>query len=219
MAPPAAKLSSTGLKFAATVVGKSSSLEVKLSNTGSEVLSLSGTGKGFSITGSNYRSFSQKNNCGTSLAGGKSCTITVTFSPRKASPLSATLSIADNAAGSPQKIALSGTGKAAGAEVSLSTGSLTFAATSLGKVSARRVITLVSAGTLTVTFTRIGIVGANPASFTESNNCGTSLAPGKSCTISVTFKPAKAGKLSAAVSVGDNVGGSPQEIALAGTGV
>jgi hypothetical protein len=205
------------LKFAATPVGKTSSLQVKLSNTGNVALSLSGTGRGLSISGTNYRSFSQKNTCGTTLAAGKSCIITVTFAPRQAAALSAALWIADNASGSPQKVTLTGNGEKA--QVSLSRESLTFADTAIGKVSARQAVTLRSTGTSAVSFTRIAITGTNPLAFAETNHCGTGLAPGKSCTISVSFKPGKSGKLSAAVSITDNTGSSPQEIALTGTGL
>ncbi len=215
-AAAAAKLSEASLTFPATAVGKSSSLQVKLLDTGNLALSLSGTGRGISISGTNFRSFTQKNNCGASLAVGNSCTVTVTFAPRQAGPLSAALQIGDNAAGSPQKVTLKGTG--AGPQVSFSRGSLGFAATSVGKASAKQTVTLTSSGTQTVKFTRIEISGADPSSFVETNNCGSSLAPGKSCAINVTFKPAKAGKLSADVVVEDNVLGTVQEVALSGTG-
>jgi len=217
-AAPAATPSTTLLKFPATALGKSSALQVKLSNSGTVALSLSGTGRGFSISGTNFRSFTQKNNCGVSLAAGKSCTITVTFIPRQAAALSAALWIGDNASNSPQKVALRGSG-VAGAQVSLSRESLTFAGTSIGQVSARQAVTLKNAGAKVVSLTRIAIVGSNPLAFVERNNCGTSLASGKSCSIDVSFKPVKSGKLSAAVSIADNAGGSPQEIKLAGTGI
>jgi hypothetical protein len=36
-------------------------------------------------------------------------------------------------------------------------------------------------------------ITTNPAVYAESNNCGTSLAPGLSCTTTATFTPAQAG--------------------------
>jgi len=41
---------------------------------------------------------------------------------------------------------------------------------------------------------------------------------GKSCTITLKFKPTKTGARSAKVSIADNGGGSPQAIQLTGTG-
>jgi len=213
-----AKLSTPLLKFPATAVGKATALSVKLTNSGALALSLSGTGHKISITGTNPLSFTQKNNCGTSLAAGKSCTITVTFAPKLAGALAAALTIADNSSPSPQKVSLRGTA-GSGAAVSLSKESLTFAGTSIGQVSARQVVTLKSTGSKAVGITRIAITGTNPLAFVETNNCGTSLAPGKSCTIDVSFRPGKSGKLSAAVSITDGAAGSPEEIKLSGTGV
>jgi fibronectin type 3 domain-containing protein len=44
------------------------------------------------------------------VAAGGTCTVEVTFTPSAASSYTATLSITDNATGSPQPVALSGTG-------------------------------------------------------------------------------------------------------------
>jgi hypothetical protein len=70
--------------------------------------------------------FSQTNTCSTTLPIGANCTISVTLMPRVPGLSKATLTITDNAATSPQKIALTGTG--AGPEVTLSPVSLKFPA-------------------------------------------------------------------------------------------
>ena len=57
--------------------------------------------------------FTVKSACEKTLKPGKSCKVSVTFSPQDATPQSATLTILDTAAGSPQSVGLSGTGKAA----------------------------------------------------------------------------------------------------------
>jgi len=51
-----------------------------------------------------------------------------------------------------------------------------------------------------------------------ANNCGPSLAVGASCTIHGHFAPTVAGAATAAVTIADNAAGSPQSIALSGTG-
>jgi len=53
--------------------------------------------------------FAQTNTCGTSLAAGASCNISVTFTPQKHAPYTGTLTIKDSAAGSQQTVALTGT--------------------------------------------------------------------------------------------------------------
>src|SRR5207302_8213533 len=47
---------------------------------------------------------------------------------------------------------------------------------------------------------------------------GSSLAPGASCTINVTFKPTQSGIRTGTASITDNAPGSPQKVSLTGTG-
>ena len=65
----------------------------------------------------------------------------------------------------------------------------------------------------------IGISGANAGDFGESNTCGSSLAAGSSCVISVVFSPTAPGARSATVSIVDTAGNSPQLVSLSGTAV
>jgi hypothetical protein len=63
-----------------------------------------------SVTGDNSDDFSLNQNCGNSLAANTACQITLTFTPKAAGARSASVSIADSAANSPQTISLTGTG-------------------------------------------------------------------------------------------------------------
>ena len=63
-----------------------------------------------SITGNNSSDFSLNQNCGNSLAANTPCQITLTFTPTSAGARSASVSIVDDAANSPQTISLTGTG-------------------------------------------------------------------------------------------------------------
>jgi hypothetical protein len=60
--------------------------------------------------------------------------------------------------------------------------------------------------------------GGQAADFSQTNTCGNSVAGGASCFITVTFKPSATGTRSAAVSVSDNGGGSPQKVSVSGVG-
>ena len=75
---------------------------------------------------------------------------------------------------------------------------------------------------MTLTNTGLGILTitsiAASGSFTQTNSCISTLNPGASCTISVTFKPSVKGTLTGSVSVTDNAPGSPQKVKLTGTG-
>ncbi len=211
-------LSPSSLSFASTTVNTASATQaVTLKNTGKVALTLSGTGLGIGITGANASSFSQTNNCGTSLAAGGSCTINVTFKPTVAGALTASVSIGDNAYGSPQTVALSGTGAAAAPTVQISANSLAFGSTAVGSTNTAPAITLTNTGTGLLTLTSIGFTGTNATSFTQTNTCGTTVAAGANCSITISFRPTVAGSLTAALSVVDNATGSPQTVALSGT--
>jgi hypothetical protein len=215
---PVVSLSSASLTFASTLVGTTTTQAITLKNTGKGALSLSGTGLGISITGANASSYSQTNTCGTSVTASASCAITVIFKPVASGTLKATVSIADNGSGSPQTVALSGTGTAP--VVSLSSASLTFASTPVGTTTTQA-ITLKNTGngalSLSGTGLGISISGANASSYSQTNTCGTSVAASASCAITVTFKPAASGTLNATVSIADYGSGSPQTVALSGT--
>jgi len=213
---PVVLLSPTSLNFNSQAVGTSSgSQPITLSNTGNAVLAIDS----ISITGANASEFSQTNNCSASLAANASCTINVTFSPTVMGTASASVSITDNAAGSPQAVTLSGVGTGTpGAMVSPST--LDFGTLPVGTTSPAQSVTLTNNGNVTLTITAIGFTGpdANAFAQTNSSNCGTSLAVDASCTIDVTFTPTSVGTASASLSISDNAASSPQTVSLTGVG-
>jgi hypothetical protein len=77
-----------------------------LTNSGNAALTITG----ISVGGSNPSDFRQTNSCGSSVVAGGNCSIGVTFTPTATGSRSATLSIGDNATGSPQLVSLAGTG-------------------------------------------------------------------------------------------------------------
>jgi hypothetical protein len=101
------KLSPTSLKFGSVQVGHTSAGKTfTVANTGTTVLSITGIG----ITGTDAGDFSEINSCGSSLGAGKSCSISLTFTPRAKGSRTGAVSISDNGGGSPQTVSLSGTG-------------------------------------------------------------------------------------------------------------
>jgi hypothetical protein len=99
-----ATLSPTSLNFGLVVLGASLTKTVTLTNVGATTMSITG----FAITGTNAGDFAQSHTCGSSLGAGTSCSISVTFKPSASGMRTATLSVSDNAASSPQTVALSG---------------------------------------------------------------------------------------------------------------
>ena len=102
--------------------------------------------------------------------------------------------------------------------ISFSSSALTFPTQTVGTSSASRTIAVQNPGTANLTIAGISITGLNSASFHETHNCGTTLAPGANCAISVVFKPTVKGTLVASLRITDNASGSPQTISLTGTG-
>ena len=215
---PTVSLSPTALTFASTTVGSTTAAQVvTIKNTGTATVNLTSE----TITGTNATSFLKSaTTCGTTLAAAATCTVSVEFKPAAAGALSASLSVVDNATGSPQTVSLTGTGAAAPTfTVSLSPTALTFASTTVGSTTAAQAVTIKNTGTGTVTLSSETITGTNATSFLKSaTTCGTTLAPAATCTVSVEFKPAATGALTASLSIADNATGTPQTVSLTGTG-
>jgi trimeric autotransporter adhesin len=211
---PAVSLTPTSIAFPASIVSTTSGAQtVTLKNTGTATLTVSSIALG----GTNPTSFVEIGTCGSSLAAGASCLLFVGFKPASAAAFSATLTVTDNAAGSPHSVTLTGTGTVA-PTLKLSTTSITFPTTLHGTTSAASTITLTNGGTSTMTLSSIALAGTNPTDFVELNTCGATLAPAATCNVYAAFKPAAAGAFHATLTITDNGVASPQSVALAGTG-
>jgi hypothetical protein len=102
--------------------------------------------------------------------------------------------------------------------VGLSTTNLAFTSQNMGTTSAAQNVNLTDTGTGALTINNIKTTGANSGDFSETNTCGSSVAAGANCSISVTFAPTGTGVRTASVSITDNANGSPQSVSLTGTG-
>jgi hypothetical protein len=95
------------LNFDPEAIGNSSTpASIQVSNTGNSVLQISTVG----VTGTSSTDFSESTTCGSSLTAGSTCAISVTFKPTMVGTRTGTVSITDNAAGSPHVINLAGVG-------------------------------------------------------------------------------------------------------------
>src|ERR1700693_680918 len=100
--------------------------------------------------------------------------------------------------------------------VSLSSGTLTFSNQVKGTTSAIKNVTLTNTDPETaLTLASIAASG----DFIQTNTCGTSVAPGGNCTISVQFAPNTGGTIEGSVNIIDDAPGSPQLIDLVGSGI
>lgn len=203
-------VSPANIAFGSTAVGSTLSQTVTLTNTGSQSLvfgTLSTSGSGFG--------YNQASGCGSVLTPGQACTLQAFFAPIAAGSASGQLTINSNANGSPAVIDLSGTGQ--GAALNLSATSLSFPSVSLGQ-SSTQTVTVTAGGNESLSFTGISLSGAS-SGFSEANTCGASLAPGGSCTITVTYAPTVNGTSTDTLTINSNAyTGAAQQIALSGSG-
>jgi|CZKK01.1.fsa_nt_gi phospholipase C len=154
--------------------------------------------------------FSQTNTCGSTVAPGVECTFKVTFTPTSTGGLYGNLAINDTDVGSPHMVHLAGTGQAA----VYSPSALSFPSVHVGSSSAPLVITLTNKGMVVLNVVSVVTNG----DFTQTNNCGTGLAVGAKCTVSVIFTPTVTGTRTGTLVFGDNDLTSPQIVQLTGTG-
>ncbi|HXH51024.1 MAG TPA: choice-of-anchor D domain-containing protein, partial [Terriglobia bacterium] len=198
-------LSPTSLTFSSQVVGTSSPSQiVTLSNSLSTTVTISS----IAITGTNAGDFAKTTTCGASVAAGANCTISVTFTPTATGTSNAALTVTESSPSASQTVILTGTGISP--LVTLSPTSLILGNQTVGTSSLPQTVMLSNAGSSSLSITGISIGGTNPADFAQTNNCGTSLAAGASCSINVTFTPSAIGTRSAILSVADSAASSPQ---------
>ncbi len=204
---PPVRVSPNSLSFGNEAVGTTSPAKtVTLDNTSTDTLDIS------SITPSGDFAISA-NTCGATLAGKKSCKVSITFTPMALGTLTGTLTFTDNAANSPQTVALSGTGVL---PATLTPATATYASQAVGTTSAAKTFTLTNNQTVALTSIAITTAGDFAVSATT---CTTSLIAKGKCTISVTFTPMALGTLTGTLTFTDNAANSPQTVALSGTGV
>src|SRR5262249_22529174 len=113
------KFTPIALHFNSVVVNSTSTKTIAMKNKGTSAVAIS------SIS-SSLADYAVTHNCPISpatLAGGGSCTITVTFTPQTVGARNAILTIESNAIGNPQNVPLTGTGTPA---ITLAPGSLAF---------------------------------------------------------------------------------------------
>jgi len=181
---------------------------VTLTNNGTATLSIGS----IEVTGE----FQMSHTCGSSLAVGASCEVSVIFEPKTSGTHTGTVMISDRASSKPQFIDLSGRGTV----LALSPASLRFGTGSVGTKSAPQVVTATNNGSTAVSLSSVGLGGADKGDFSETDNCTAhAIEPGGGCEAAVTFDPTKKGPRSAALYFNLPTGSlSPLPVALTGTG-
>ena len=212
--PAATIFPSTGYSGGTVAVGSSGQTGVfSLVNIGNQNLAINS----ISIAGPNASSFSQTHTCASTLAPNANCSISINFTPASLGMLSATLQVADNAPGTPQTLALNGTGVAPAPAVVFSPTLPSFPTITEGTTGAAQTLTVMSSGTGQLHVASVAITGPNPSDFSFTNNCTAPVAPGANCTILLVFNPIGPGQRTANLTITDDAPNSPQSISLSAT--
>jgi hypothetical protein len=226
---PNITLSATSLTFDTSWPGKSLPVKyAKLTNSGTGTATLSGA----SVRGTEAGDFTLsdpatlpagKPGCtsGMTLAPKAKCYFGINFNPTASGAQSATLVISDDAADSPQSLALSGTGGTP--KSTLSAASLAFGRIELGSSSTGRHLTISNSGTWPLTVAGVSLEGTNPGDFAVSDysgacTTGMTLNVGAKCVLALQFNPKSAGARSASLVITDDTAASPKTVLLSGTG-
>jgi hypothetical protein len=209
--PPQISLSPSIIDFGDVNLNTTVQRVVTVKNTGGAILSISNIW----LTQSADGAFTLTTNCGASLLPAKTCTATIDFSESVQKSLLAALRFADNAAGSPQLVAI--TAHSTNAQILFSPAALTFPGTPVGS-SQVMTVTMTNIGTSDMPMGTSKFSGTDASDFTYTENCPASLAPNAKCTISVRFAPTTTGLRSAGLLVRANGGQTQQTLPVSGTG-
>jgi hypothetical protein len=187
----------------------SAPMAVRVTNTGNVALPITS----ITLSGTNFQQFSQSNTCGTSVAVGSRCTISVVFTPSSVGSKSANLNLKSGA--DLRTVTLSGIG--AKQSYTVAPTGLAFGNQRRATSSAPQPVTVTNTGAVALPITSITLSSTNYTQFSQTNNCGASVPVGSQCTISVVFKPGSIGSKSAKLNVKSG-GAALQTVALSGTG-
>lgn len=195
--------------------GMSASQTAVVMNTGYGDLPI----KGISAVGD----FLIQSNCPSSLAPGEACEIVINFNPKREGIITGGVYLDTGDAAGTEFVKLRGTGELSDippdpdpedeAIASYSRSTVAFGNVPINTNSGAESVTLTNTGTERLTISSISA----PTGFTQTNNCGSGLDAGASCTINLRFAPTAVGARTGNAVVNHN-GQGTKNIALSGTG-
>ncbi len=207
LSAPIATVSPSFLDFGAVATGtESGTLAITVTNSGNGPLSVAGatTTAPFSIVGPV---------CPAALARLANCEIPVVFEPSAPGAQHGQVAILEDAANSKPIVPVAGT--AANPSLAYAPASLKFGSQAISTSSAPQTVTLTNTSVVAAAIASVTASGP----FAAASQCGASIAAAATCPIAVTFIPTTAGQQTGSLTISSNAAGSPQIIALAGTGV
>jgi sugar lactone lactonase YvrE len=199
------KIGSSGLlTFSSQAENTASAAKtVLVTNTGNDVLNLDSV----AVTEGDTKDFAvSASTCSLTepLAPGRSCEISVTFTPTATGSRAATLTLFDDTVGGTNIVMLNGVG-AKPAVARLAPGALMFAPQKAKTASAKSVV-LENTGGMTLTIGSFAFAGSGARDFAQSHDCAVTLDPGAKCAIDVRFTPSAEGAHAATLEVKTSAG-------------
>ncbi|MEV5750733.1 choice-of-anchor D domain-containing protein [Actinoallomurus sp. NPDC052308] len=108
----------------------------------------------------------------------------------------------------------SGSSSGGSATLSAAPTSLSFGSQAVNTTSAAKAVTITNTGSAAASLSSVVATG----DYSMTNNCGSSLSAGASCTANVSFRPTASGTRTGTLTVNSNATNSPTTVALTGTG-
>jgi hypothetical protein len=211
------QLSATDVDFGAVAVGTTAAAKtVTVTNSGTTaatIASIQIADTAFAVAGGTCTK-------GLVLAVNAQCTVQVTFTPAQAGAAQAVLAVAEQGTwdAATAQANLTGTGETAA--ITASPPNLDFGSVAVGGQGGAESVTITNSGTLATTIGTVVLNGGSAASFPlAGNSCaGATLAPGATCSVSLTFVPSGPGTETATLEV-SGTSGATVSIGLSGTGL
>lgn len=197
--------------FGNVILNTTASKSVTIKNTGTTAVNITSVTGG----GAYVATPSGTTPCGGSLAAGKSCTVTVTFTPLVTGSIIGGITVIDDSGISPQIQNGTGTGILA---VTMSPTSISFGTQAVGTTSTVHVVTVTNNSLVAVPINSVVASGGFVVATGGSIPCGTTIPANSICTLGVQFSPSFVGSINGDLTLSYSAGSSPQVVTLTGTG-
>ena len=188
------EISPKSVSFGNLAVGQSATKTVTLTNSGIDMLTVSGisvAGTGFTASGPHLP---------ISLSAGQSTSISAVFKASAGNTETGTITITSNSDGSPSLVALSGSGATAGA-LTATPNSIAFGSVAVGS-EATQTVQLANTGSEAATISKVAFSGTGVS--VSGMTAPINLASGATTKLTVTYKPTSAGTLTGSLSITSN---------------
>ena len=205
-------LSAASLDFGATLANVSTTKSVRLSNDGTVSWPLALT-----LSNTPTSEFTASHNCVVPVLPGATCDVTVIFKPTTVGTKSGSIAVGASS-GLVETTVVALVGTSVSPPFSVGPASLSFASQIVGSPSSPMTVTLTNDGNAALALTTSSFAFAPTGQFSQTHNCGTSLAANATCVVSVVFRPSTAGSKTSILSV-TPTGATAKTVSLSGTAI